>query len=102
MTAYVVYQGVVTDPEGYERYKVLAQESIAAAGGRYVARGGDVTVLEGDGPDGRVVLLEFPSVDAALAWIPRTGLRRGPGPAGRGRPGPHVRRRRRGVTAGRR
>ena len=36
MTAYVVYQGVVTDPEGYERYKLMAQESIAAAGGRYV------------------------------------------------------------------
>jgi uncharacterized protein (DUF1330 family) len=68
VTAYVVYQGVVTDPEGYERYKALAQESIAAAGGRYVVRGGDVTVLEGDEPDGRVVLLEFPSVEAALAW----------------------------------
>jgi uncharacterized protein (DUF1330 family) len=68
VTAYVVYQGEVTDPEGYERYKVLAQESIAAAGGRYVVRGGEVTVLEGDGPDGRVVLLEFPSVAAALAW----------------------------------
>jgi uncharacterized protein (DUF1330 family) len=68
VTAYVVYQGVVTDPEGYERYKVLAQESVAAAGGRYVVRGGDVTALEGEAPDGRVVLLEFPSVEAAVAW----------------------------------
>ena len=31
-------------------------------------RGGDVTALEGEPPDGRVVLLEFRSVEAALAW----------------------------------
>ena len=38
MTAYVVYEAVVTDAEQYERYKTAAAASVAAAGGRYVAR----------------------------------------------------------------
>ena len=66
--AYVIYQGEITDPARYEVYKVHAAESIHAAGGRYLARGGDVEVLEGDAPAGRTVLLEFPTMDAAVAW----------------------------------
>ena len=68
MAAYVVYQGEVTDPERYEEYKTRGAASIADAGGRYLARGGDVEVLEGDPPAGRTVLLEFPTVQAALDW----------------------------------
>jgi uncharacterized protein (DUF1330 family) len=68
MPAYVIYQGEVTDPARYEEYKVRAAASIAAAGGRYVVRGGDVEVLEGDAPAGRTVVLEFPSMEAAVGW----------------------------------
>jgi uncharacterized protein (DUF1330 family) len=66
--AYVVFQVDVTDAERYERYKERAQASVAAAGGRYVARGGQVIALEGNPPAGRVVVLEFPTLDAAVAW----------------------------------
>lgn len=68
MTAYVIYQGEVTDPERYEAYKVEAAKSILAAGGRYAVRGGQPEVLEGDPPEGRTVVLEFPSREAAIAW----------------------------------
>jgi uncharacterized protein (DUF1330 family) len=68
MTAYVIYQGEVTDPEQYERYKAGAAQTIEAAGGRYIVRGGDTEVLEGDPPLGRTVVLEFPSRQAALDW----------------------------------
>jgi uncharacterized protein (DUF1330 family) len=68
MAAYVIYQGEVLDPERYEAYKPLAAASIAAAGGRYVVRGGDVEVLEGDEPAGRTVVLEFPTMQAATDW----------------------------------
>jgi uncharacterized protein (DUF1330 family) len=68
MPAYVIYQGEVLDPERYEEYKGRAAASIANAGGRYVARGGDIDVLEGDAPPGRTVLLEFPDMAAARAW----------------------------------
>lgn len=68
MPAYVLYLGDVTDPERYEEYKVHAAASIAAAGGRYIVRGGEVEVLEGELPAGRTVVLEFPTRAAALAW----------------------------------
>lgn len=68
MPAYVIYQGEVTDPARYEEYKTRAAASILAAGGRYIVRGGDVEVLEGDAPAGRTVVVEFPTMAAAIAW----------------------------------
>ncbi len=68
MTTYVIYQADVFDPAGYEAYKEQAARSIAAAGGRYVVRGGDAAVLEGALPAGRTVLLAFPTRQAALDW----------------------------------
>lgn len=68
MVALVIYQGEVLDPERYEAYKLLAAESIRAAGGRYLVRGGDVEVLEGEAPPGRTVVLEFPTRQATRSW----------------------------------
>ena len=68
MPGYVIYQGEVTDPERYEQYKAKAAASIAAAGGRYIVRAGDMEVLEGDAPAGRTVILEFPTLQAAIDW----------------------------------
>ena len=73
MAAYVIYQGEVTDPVRYEEYKVSAAASIARAGGRYLARGGAVEVLEGDPPAGRTVVVEFPTMQAALDWYRSDG-----------------------------
>jgi uncharacterized protein (DUF1330 family) len=68
MAAYVVYQGEVLDPERYDEYKTKAAASIHAAGGRHLVRGGDVEVLEGEAPAGRTVVLEFPTMQAAIDW----------------------------------
>jgi uncharacterized protein (DUF1330 family) len=68
LAAYVIYQAEVLDAERYEAYKVLAAASIAAAGGRYLVRGGAVEALEGALPAGRSVVVEFPSMRDALAW----------------------------------
>ncbi len=68
MTAYVIYQGEVTDPDRYEEYRPKAAASIEAAGGRYVVRGGETQSLEGEPPAERTVVIEFPTVQAALDW----------------------------------
>jgi uncharacterized protein (DUF1330 family) len=68
MPAYVVVEIEVLDPERYETYKQLAPASIAQYGGRYVARGGQLEMLEGTWSPKRLVILEFPSVDQAKAW----------------------------------
>ena len=68
MVAYVIADIDVTDPEKYEVYKQLAPPAIAKHGGRYLARGGHMAVLEGSWKPGRVVVLEFPSLDQAKAF----------------------------------
>jgi uncharacterized protein (DUF1330 family) len=68
MAAYVIYQAEVLDLTQYEKYKAKTPESIAAFGGRFVVRGGEAVVLEGEAPRGRTVVVEFPSVDAAKRW----------------------------------
>jgi uncharacterized protein (DUF1330 family) len=64
---YLIVNGEVTDPDGYEEYKAGAQHVIAEHGGRYLARGGAVTAVEGEWLP-RVVVVEFPSYDAAVAF----------------------------------
>ena len=68
MAAYVIVETEVTDPEGYERYKAASPGAVAAAGGRYLARGGELDVLEGDWRPPRLVILEFEDLAAARRW----------------------------------
>lgn len=68
MSAYIFVNCEVTEPAKYEQYKALAPAAIARHGGRYLARGGESAVLEGDWQPKRVVILEFPSLAAAKAF----------------------------------
>ena len=68
MTAYVVAEVEVTDPAGYKPYTELVPATIELYGGRFLARGGAAEVLEGDWPQRRRVIIEFPSMEAARAW----------------------------------
>ena len=68
MPAYVVIETDVRDPEQYERYKAASPAAVASGGGRFVARGGELAVLEGDWDPSRVVILEFPDLDAVKRW----------------------------------
>ena len=68
MPAYVIVETDVSDPERYQAYKAAAAEAVAAAGGRYLARGGELAVLEGDWQPSRLVVLEFEDLAAARRW----------------------------------
>ena len=68
MPAYVIVETDVTDPEPYERYRDVAPASIAAHGGRYLVRGGELAILEGDWNPSRVVVLEFADLETAKRW----------------------------------
>jgi len=68
MPAYVIVDIEVRDAARYEQYKQLAPASIDLYGGRYVARGGKVDVLEGNWRPKRCVILEFPSAARARQW----------------------------------
>ncbi|MDE2659305.1 MAG: DUF1330 domain-containing protein [Acidobacteriota bacterium] len=72
MAAYVVAMIDVHDPETYRKYTDRTPATVKKHGGRFVTRGGAVTALEGDGFDGRMVILEFPDKAAAEAWYADT------------------------------
>ncbi|MBL8103276.1 MAG: DUF1330 domain-containing protein [Anaerolineales bacterium] len=69
MTAYVIVDIEVTDPEGYKEYVNMAPEAVKLYGGKYIARGGYNETLEGDWQAKRLVILEFPSVEQAKTWL---------------------------------
>jgi uncharacterized protein (DUF1330 family) len=68
MAGYIIAEVQVTDPERYEEYRKQVEGTIAAYGGKYLVRGGQAEALEGDDPHGRLVVLEFASLDEARAW----------------------------------
>jgi uncharacterized protein (DUF1330 family) len=68
MAAYIIVDVKIHDPEAYEGYKKLTPASIAAYDGKFVVRGGATETLEGDWQPGRIVVLEFPSVERAKEW----------------------------------
>ncbi len=65
MPAYLIVETDVHDPERYERYKAASPAAVAAGGGRFLARGGELAVLEGDWHPSRLVILESEDLEAA-------------------------------------
>ena len=65
MPAYLIADIEITNPEGYAAYRPLAAASVTKHGGRFIARGGAIDALEGGWTPSRVVIIEFPSMDAA-------------------------------------
>lgn len=68
MPAYVIADIEVIDQGLYEQYRQGVPATIAAHGGRYLARGGETDVLEGSWSPKRCVILEFPDMERFRAW----------------------------------
>lgn len=68
MSAYVIVDVEVIDQEGFEKYRQLAPASIELYGGRYIARGGDTVIFEGNWHPKRIVILEFENLQQAAKW----------------------------------
>jgi uncharacterized protein (DUF1330 family) len=69
MSAYLVVDTKITDPETYEDYKAQVKPLIERYGGIYRARGGEIELIDGDlwSPT-RLVIIEFPDMATARAW----------------------------------
>lgn len=68
MSAYLIAEVEVRDPQAYEEYRKLVPASLEKYGGKFLVRGGRVESLEGGWNPKRVVVLEFASMDKARAW----------------------------------
>ena len=68
MPAYVIADVEVTNPELFEEYRKLVPATIETFGGRYIVRGGESDVVEGEWIPHRTVIIEFESFEQAKAW----------------------------------
>ena len=69
MAGYVIVNNEITDESAFAEFRDRIAETIEAHGGRYLVRGGATEVVEGDWMPGRVVVVEFDSVDQARACL---------------------------------
>ena len=67
MPAYWIARSKINDPVQYKRYTDLVPTIIARHQGRILARGGHYRILEGPEHFGRFVVIEFPSLEQAVA-----------------------------------
>jgi uncharacterized protein (DUF1330 family) len=65
---YISAEFEVIDVADWEKYVPLAQASLAEFGTRYVVRGGNPEVLEGDAGSRGISILEFESREKAREW----------------------------------
>jgi len=63
MSAYVIMDVEIFDIGQYMQFMQRVRPLIEQWGGRYLARGGEFRVYEGDYEPRRLVVLEFPSLD---------------------------------------
>ncbi|NYT66166.1 DUF1330 domain-containing protein [Alcaligenaceae bacterium] len=69
MSAYVIATMTITDPATYSKYTDLTPALVKRHGGKFLTRGGEVTVAEGEPFTERMVILEFPSKAHVDAWL---------------------------------
>ena len=67
MVAYWVARAKVNNPEQYKTYGDLASTIIGKFGGKFLARGGKFRILEGPDKFHRFVVIEFPTLEKAVA-----------------------------------
>lgn len=68
MPAYIVSRVHIVNPEVMKQYQTDVGPIVHAFGGKFLMRGTDVEALEGAWEHQRMVILEFPTREAALAW----------------------------------
>jgi uncharacterized protein (DUF1330 family) len=68
MKAYVVVQETVKDEAMFTEYRNQVVPTLKEFGATFVVRGGNMTIVEGEWPHPRLVIIEFPSRAAAENW----------------------------------
>lgn len=68
MTAYILVEAVISDPERFSAYAQAVPPLVAQFGGRYKILGGESRVLEGEWGAIKLVMHEWPSLEIAEAF----------------------------------
>jgi uncharacterized protein (DUF1330 family) len=68
MPAYLIADTQITDHQTYDEYKRNVALTVGKFGGRFLVRGGKHELLEGNWQAHRLVVIEFPSMEALKSW----------------------------------
>lgn len=68
MKAYAIVQETIKDQAMFDTYRNAVVATLEPFGGKFVVRGGRLTIVEGEWPHPRLVVIEFPSRQAAEDW----------------------------------
>ena len=68
MAAYFIVQSTISNEAQYQRYRDAVIPLMARFGGKIIVRGAPVEALEGNHDGRRMVIFEFPSMDAIHAF----------------------------------
>src|SRR5260221_6630838 len=68
MSAYIFVSVEIHDPVRYKDYRKSVLPTIEQYGGRFILRGRKMERLEGNWPQRRIVIVEFPSAEIARKW----------------------------------
>jgi uncharacterized protein (DUF1330 family) len=68
MKAFVIAAETLKDEPMFSEYRKAVPATLEAFGGRFIVRGGNLKLLEGEWPHSRLVIIEFPSREAAEGW----------------------------------
>ena len=68
MTTFMIVQARITQPEKFRAYTAVVPALVARFGGRYRVLGAAATLLEGQWPEVKTVISEWPDRAAALAF----------------------------------
>ena len=63
MAAIVIFDVEISDMEKYQEFMLGVKPALEKAGAKYLSRGGQHKVYEGDWEPRRIVLLEFPTLE---------------------------------------
>lgn len=69
MTVYVIVDNVVHNHEEYKKYLALVTPTVEQFGGHYVVRAGKIHMVDSEWKPDRLVIMAFPTVTEALAWV---------------------------------
>jgi uncharacterized protein (DUF1330 family) len=68
MKAFIIAAETANDELTFAEYRKAVPATLEAFGGKFIVRGGKLTLLEGEWPHSRLVIIEFPSREAAEGW----------------------------------
>ena len=68
MEGYVITDVEVTDPGLFAEFRAKLDPTVEAHGGKFIVRGENIKIIQGDWSPNRLVVVKFPDFEAAMTW----------------------------------